>query len=151
MNSKKRFVEIDERTYELITKNKEKEKGILDEKKLFKNLAKGDSAILCYKDKKIEAFIKSIDIYNDIGQYLFERKLDKFALNCTDSLQFMDIISGNVNKKIRIFDVEYKEIKTKQSESSSEDDDDDEDLPKPKKPKYSDSSTWTDDAYYYDD
>ena len=108
MSNKKRFVEIDEKTYELITKNKEK--GILDEKKLFKNLRKGDSAILCYKDKKIEAYIKSIDIFNDIGHYLFEKKLDKISLNCTDSLQFMDIISCNENKKIRIFDVEYKDL-----------------------------------------
>lgn len=109
------YAELDEITFDKI-KAARNASGMIDEKKMFKNLKEGDSVIFSCRNRKIEAYLKKIKIYNSIGEYLLENKdIKVLEINSRKPLKFLQLMSnikpnGDIispNKKIRIYEVDY--------------------------------------------
>ena len=105
------YAELDEITFNRIRRNRNSS-GMIDEKKLFKNLKEGDSIIFSCRGKKIEAYLKKIKICESIGEYLKENSeigvLEINSKSPKQLLSMMDEAGGEKpKKKIRVFEVDY--------------------------------------------
>jgi len=113
---KKVFAELDEVTFNRI-KNCKNTSGMLDEKKFFNKLKEGDSVIFSCRDKKIEAYLKNIKIYNSISEYLKNNDVAVLEINSRTPLSLLSKMStiigdngdktGTNEKRVKIYEVDY--------------------------------------------
>ena len=102
------YIELDNYIFEKIKMDTETN-GIIDEKKYFKNLEKGDSVIFSSYNDQIEAKLIDIIIYNSLDKLIKDINLPYFSLICNDPNKAISIIKSieSNKKKIRIFKVKY--------------------------------------------
>ena len=101
------FAEIDELTFNRI-KLCDCYNGMIDEKKLFSKLNVGDSIIFSYKNNRIEGFIKKINIFNSISEYLqLNTEIESIEYNGNNQVEFLAVMNDLNKKKLRIYDVDY--------------------------------------------
>lgn len=110
---RKSFAELDRITFNRIRKSKNVN-GMIDENKFFNGLSEGDSVIFSCDNRKIEAHLKAIKIYNSVGEYLKENdNLGVLEINSKSPIDFLSIMTDlknegrSVNKKVRIYEVDY--------------------------------------------
>jgi len=101
---KKVYAELDSLTFERIKKSKNSN-GMIDEKKFFRGLKEGDSVIFSCNSKKIEAYLKKIKNYKNIGEYLKENiELGMLEVNSNNPIDFLSYMNHD---KVRIYEVDY--------------------------------------------
>jgi len=101
---KKIYAELDKITFESIKKSRSSN-GMIDENKFFRGLKEGDSVIFSCNQKKIEAVLKKVKIYNSISEYL---KLNAhIGMMEVNSSKPIDFLSKMNDKKVRIYEVDY--------------------------------------------
>lgn len=106
---RKIFLDLDRETFNRIILNKNDEKGIYDKQRLFRGLSKGDSAILSCDNKKLEAYIEDVAIYNSIEDYMKGENVEMFKIDCNNPFDMLQIIEEmqNSKKKLRIYHIGY--------------------------------------------
>ena len=109
--AKKIYIELDNYVFEKIKMDTETN-GIIDEKKYFKNLKKGDSVIFSSYNDQIEAKLVDIIIYNSLDKLIKDINLPYFSLVCNDPNKAISIIKSIEynNKKIRLYKVKYSKL-----------------------------------------
>ncbi len=120
------YAELDEITFNRIKRNRNSS-GMIDEKKLFKNLKEGDSIVFSCRGKKIEAYLKKIKICDSIGEYLKENsEIGVLEINSKSPKQLLSMMDEagegiKPKKKVRIFEVDYHPFGEDDEESDNND------------------------------
>jgi hypothetical protein len=98
------YAELDKITFDKIKKSRATN-GMIDDNKFFKGLKEGDSVIFSCNRRKIEAVLKKIKIYNNIGEYLkVNAHIGMLEVNSSKPMDFLNIMN---NKKVKIYEVDY--------------------------------------------
>jgi ASC-1-like (ASCH) protein len=101
---KKIYAELDKITFESIKKSRSAN-GMIDENKFFRGLKEGDSVIFSCNQKKIEAVLKKIKIYNSISEYLkLNSEIGMVEINSSKPMDFLNKMN---DKKVKIYEVDY--------------------------------------------
>jgi ASC-1-like (ASCH) protein len=101
---KKIYAELDKITFESIKKSRSAN-GMIDENKFFRGLKEGDSVIFSCNQKKIEAVLKKIKIYNSISEYLkLNSDIGMMEINSSKPMDFLNKMN---DKKVKIYEVDY--------------------------------------------
>ena len=108
---KRLYEEVDEKTFDYIKRCKD-ENGFVDCNKLFRNINVGDTIIFSYKNNKIEAQLKKINIYNSLKDMLDKTHIKTIEYNGRNPFEFLEIINNKSRKRFRVYDVDYYEDKT---------------------------------------
>jgi hypothetical protein len=110
---RKVFAELDKLTFNRIKRSKNIN-GMIDENKFFNGLNEGDSVIFSCDNRKIEAYLRAIKIYNSMGEYLKENdSVGVLEINSKSPVDFLSIMTSmknegrSVTKRVRIFEVDY--------------------------------------------
>ena len=110
---RKVFAELDKLTFNRIKRSKNIN-GMIDESKFFNGLNEGDSVIFSCDNRKIEAYLRAIKIYNSMGEYLKENdSVGVLEINSKSPVDFLSIMTSmknegrSVTKRVRIFEVDY--------------------------------------------
>jgi ASC-1-like (ASCH) protein len=98
------YAELDKITFDKIKKSRATN-GMIDDNKFFKGLKEGDSVIFSCNRRKIEAVLKKIKIYNNIGEYLkVNAHIGMLEVNSSKPIDFLNVMN---NKKVKIYEVDY--------------------------------------------
>ena len=104
------FEEVDEKTFQYIKRCKN-ENGLIDCHKLFKKISIGDTIIFSYKNNKIEAHLKKVNIYKSLNEMLDTTKIKTIEYNGGNPFEFLEIVNNKSKKRFRVYDVDYYEEK----------------------------------------
>jgi ASC-1-like (ASCH) protein len=104
------FEEVDEKTFQYIKRCKN-ENGLIDCHKLFKKISVGDTIIFSYKNNKIEAHLKKVNIYKSLNEMLDTTKIKTIEYNGGNPFEFLEIVNNKSKKRFRVYDVDYYEEK----------------------------------------
>ena len=104
------FEEVDETTFQYIKRCKN-ENGLIDCHKLFKKISIGDTIIFSYKNNKIEAHLKKVNIYKSLNEMLDTTKIKTIEYNGGNPFEFLEIVNNKSKKRFRVYDVDYYEEK----------------------------------------
>lgn len=104
------FEEVDEKTFQYIKRCKN-ENGLIDCHKLFKKISVGDTIIFSYKNNKIEAHLKKVNIYKSLNEMLDITKIKTIEYNGGNPFEFLEIVNNKSKKRFRVYDVDYYEEK----------------------------------------
>ena len=108
---KRIFEEVDEKTFQYIKRCKN-ENGLVDCHKLFGKINIGDTIIFSYKNNKIEAHLKNINIYKSLIEMLDTIKIKTIEYNGGNPFEFLEIINNKSHKRFRVYDIDYYEEKS---------------------------------------
>jgi len=98
------YAELDKITFDKIKKSRATN-GMIDDNKFFKGLKEGDSVIFSCNRRKIEAVLRKINIYSNIGEYLkVNAHIGMLEVNSSKPIDFLNIMN---NKKVKIYEVDY--------------------------------------------
>jgi ASC-1-like (ASCH) protein len=104
------FEEVDEKTFQYIKRCKN-ENGLIDCHKLFKKISVGDTIIFSYKNNKIEAHLKKVNIYKSLNEMLDITKIKTIEYNGGNPFEFLEIVNNKSKKRFRVYDIDYYEEK----------------------------------------
>jgi len=104
------FEEVDEKTFQYIKRCKN-ENGLIDCHKLFKKISIGDTIIFSYKNNKIEAHLKKVNIYKSLNEMLDITKIKTIEYNGGNPFEFLEIVNNKSKKRFRVYDIDYYEEK----------------------------------------
>lgn len=121
---KRIFEEVDEKKFQYI-KHCNNNNGFVDCYKLFSKINVGDTIVFTCKNKKIEAYLKKINIYKSLNEMLDIIDIKTIEYNGVNSFEFLEIVNNKSKKRFRVYDVDYYDEKT----------DEDNNKPKKKIPK----------------
>lgn len=108
---KRVFEDVDEKTFQYIKRCKN-DNGFVDCHKLFKKISVGDTIVFSYKNNKIEAHLKKINIYKSLIEMLDTTKIKTIEYNGANPFEFLEIINNKSRKRFRVYDVDYYDEKT---------------------------------------
>ena len=98
------YAELDKITFDKIKKSRVTN-GMIDDNKFFRGLKEGDSVIFSCNRRKIEAVLRKINIYSNIGEYLkVNAHIGMLEVNSSKPIDFLNIMN---NKKVKIYEVDY--------------------------------------------
>lgn len=100
------FEEVDEKKFQYIKRCNNKN-GFVDCYKLFSKINVGDTIIFTCKNKKIEAFLKKINIYKSLNEMLDTTDIKTIEYNGLNPFEFMEIVNNNSKKRFRVYDIDY--------------------------------------------
>ena len=107
---KRVFEDVDEKTFQYIKRCKN-ENGLIDCHKLFRKISVGDTIIFSYKNNKIEACLKKINIYKSLNEMLDTTCVKTIEYNGKNPFEFLEIVNNKSKKRFRVYDVDYYEEK----------------------------------------
>ena len=107
---KRIFEDVDEKTFQYIKRCKN-ENGLVDCHKLFGKINIGDTIIFSYKNNKIEACLKKVNIYKYLKEMLDTTNVKTIEYNGGNPFEFLEIINNKSQKRFRVYDVDYYEEK----------------------------------------
>ena len=107
---KRVFEDVDEKTFQYIKRCKN-ENGLIDCHKLFRKINVGDTIVFSYKNNKIEACLKKINIYKSLNEMLDSTQIKTIEYNGVNPFEFLEIINNKSQKRFRVYDVDYYEEK----------------------------------------
>jgi len=108
---KRVFEDVDEKTFQYIKRCKN-DNGFVDCYKLFKKISVGDTIIFSYKNNKIEAHLKKVNIYKSLKEMLDTTQIKTIEYNGVNPFEFLEIINNKSQKRFRVYDIDYYEEKT---------------------------------------
>lgn len=108
---KRVFEDVDEKTFQYI-KCCKNDNGFVDCHKLFRKISVGDTIVFSYKNNKIEACLKKINIYKSLHEMLDTTQIKTIEYNGINPFEFLEIINNKSRKRFRVYDVDYYEEKT---------------------------------------
>ena len=108
---KRLYEEVDEKTFQYIKRCKN-DNGFVDCHKLFRKMSVGDTIVFSYKNNKIEAQLKKINIYKSLKDMLDTTQIKTIEYNGVNPFEFLEIINNKSQKRFRVYDVDYYEEKS---------------------------------------
>ena len=93
---KRVFEDVDEKTFQYIKRCKN-DNGFVDCHKLFKKISVGDTIIFSYKNNKIEAHLKKVNIYKSLNEMLDITKIKTIEYNGGNPFEFLEIVNNKSN------------------------------------------------------
>ncbi len=108
---KRLYEEVDEKTFQYIKRCKN-DNGFVDCHKLFRKMSVGDTIVFSYKNNKIEAQLKKINIYKSLKDMLDSTSVKTIEYNGVNPFEFLEIINNKSQKRFRVYDVDYYEEKS---------------------------------------
>ena len=108
---KRLYEEVDEKTFQYIKRCKN-DNGFVDCHKLFRKMSVGDTIVFSYKNNKIEAQLKKINIYKSLKDMLDTTQVKTIEYNGVNPFEFLEIINNKSHKRFRVYDVDYYEEKS---------------------------------------
>jgi ASC-1-like (ASCH) protein len=107
---KRFFEDVDEKTFQYIKRCKN-DNGLIDCHELFRKISVGDTIIFSYKNNKIEAHLKKINIYKSLNEMLDTTNIKTIEYNGGNPFEFLEIVNNKSKKRFRVYDVDYYEEK----------------------------------------
>ena len=107
---KRLYEDVDEKTFQYIKRCKN-DNGFVDCHKLFRKINVGDTIVFSYKNNKIEACLKKINIYKSLNEMLDSTQIKTIEYNGVNPFEFLEIINNKSQKRFRVYDVDYYEEK----------------------------------------
>ena len=107
---KRLYEEVDNKTFQYIKRCKN-DNGFVDCHKLFRKINVGDTIVFSYKNNKIEACLKKINIYKSLNEMLDSTQIKTIEYNGVNPFEFLEIINNKSQKRFRVYDVDYYEEK----------------------------------------
>jgi len=107
---KRFFEDVDEKTFQYIKRCKN-DNGLIDCHALFRKISVGDTIIFSYKNNKIEAHLKKVNIYKSLNEMLDYTKIKTIEYNGGNPFEFLEIVNNKSKKRFRVYDVDYYEEK----------------------------------------
>ena len=108
---KRLYEEVDEKTFQYIKRCKN-DNGFVDCHKLFRKMSVGDTIVFSYKNNKIEAHLKKVNIYKSLNDMLDTTQIKTIEYNGVNPFEFLEIINNKSQKRFRVYDVDYYEEKS---------------------------------------